>query len=281
MTHGSTRDTREVSVLTLNIGAAARPRAEQLLTWLVDAGHDAGHDVVLLTETSAGPGTAYLLDHFARAGYTIVNTPDHGDRGAALITRIPVLDQPVQFKTVTIPGRVAAAVLDTRPRLCVAAVYVPSRDRSTDKTDRKHRFLTSLQDALATLPDHQRDGLLLGGDYNVIARTHQPSLPGFLPFEYDFLDHLHALGLVDVHDHHHPDAPQPHSWIGRTGDGYRYDYLHLARPLAGRITGCAYLHTTRQNRLTDHAAVTATLRLDQVQRLPVQAVTADDDLALF
>lgn len=198
-----------------------------------------------------------------------------------LITRIPLLGQPVQFKPVTIPGRVAAAVLDTHPRLCVAAVYVPSRDRSLTKTDRKRRFLTSLQEALSALPGHQRDGLLLGGDYNVIARTHQPPLPGFPPFEYDFLDHLRTVGLVDVHDHHHPDAPQPHSWIGRTGDGYRYDYLHLARPLTDRITSRAYLHPTRRNRLTDHAAVTATLHLDQVQRLPVHDVTTGDDLALF
>lgn len=274
VTHGGTC---EVSVVTLNIGAAARPRAEQILAWLTDT----GHDVILLTETSAGPGTAHLLDRFARAGYTVIKTPDDGDRGAALITRIPVIDQPVALQKVTIPGRVAAAVLDTQPRLCAVGVYVPSRDRSTDKTGRKRQFLASLHEALSALPDDQRGGLLLGGDYNVIARTHQPDLPGFLPFEYDFLDRLHALGLVDVHDHHHPHAPQPHSWIGRTGDRYRYDYLHLARPLAERITGCAYLHATRQDRLTDHAAVTAALRLDHARRLPVDAVTVADEIALF
>ncbi|REF00735.1 endonuclease/exonuclease/phosphatase family protein [Thermomonospora umbrina] len=275
---GSGDPSSGLSVLTVNIGAAARPRADRLLQWLT--GRD--DDVVLLTETSAGPGTAHLLDRFARAGYTVVNTPDDADRGAALISRVPVLDDRLpSLDKVSVPGRVAAAVLDTRPRLYVIGVYVPSRNRSTAKTDRKQRFTATVLDALTALPDEHRDGLLLSGDHNVIARTHHPPLPGFLPFEYDFLDRLGAFGLVDVHDHHHPHAPHPHSWIGRTGDRYRYDYLHLARPLTGRITDCSYLHDTREQRLTDHAAVTATLRLDHTPRLPVTPITEADDNALF
>ncbi|GII90639.1 exodeoxyribonuclease III [Sinosporangium siamense] len=245
-----------LSVLTVNIGAASRERAERLLGWLATR----PEQVVLLTETSAGTGTAFLLEEFSRAGWRVVNTPDDGDRGAALVSRIALTDQSVDLGAVSIPGRIAAAVLDTSPQICVAAVYVPSRDRSLAKTERKETFITSLLKTLAALPEQTRRHLVLGGDYNVIGRTHRPLHRGFLPFEFGLLEALNEQGLRDAHDLLRTEE-QPYSWIGRTGDGYRYDYLHVGAELAGRIDACAYLHETREQGLTDHAALTATLRV--------------------
>lgn len=257
-------------ILTVNIGAASLDRAKMLLDWL--AGRP--EDVIALTETSAGPGTAFLLDQFRRAGYAVVNTPDDGDRGAALVSRIPVLDpEPFGPDSVSIPGRLAAAVLDTDPPVTVTGVYVPSRDRSATKTDRKQRFVASLLEALAGLPDEHRAHLVLCGDYNVIARTHQPLHTGFLPFEFAMLDTLAELGLIDAHEQCAPGV-QAYSWIGRTGDGYRYDYFHIGHALGGLLDNCAYLHETRDNRLTDHAATTLTLRVHAARldtRDPAQA----------
>lgn len=201
-------------VLTSNIGAASRQRAENLLVWLAAW----PEDVFVLTETSAGAGTAYLLDRFRQASYAVVNTPDDSDRGAALVSRVPVLnDQLPTLDKVTIPARVAAAVLDTRPRVSVVGVFVPSRDRSVGKTERKEQFIGSFLDALAHLPAANRAGLVLGEDYNVISRTHQPAHSGFLPFEYRLLETLTESGLLDAHERCAPGA-QPHSWIGRTDD---------------------------------------------------------------
>jgi exodeoxyribonuclease-3 len=133
---------------------------------------------------------------------------------------------------------------------------------------------------LDKLPDDLRGHLVLGGDYNVIARTHRPLHPGFLAFEFGFLEALEAHGLVDAHERCSP-GEQPYSWIGRTGDGYRYDYFHIGQHLADHIRGCAYLHQTRERRLTDHAAVTLTLDVDRVARLDTADPTADDTLMLF
>jgi exodeoxyribonuclease III len=263
-------------VLTINIGAASRQRAEKLLIWLAAR----PEDVFILTETSAGAGTAYLLDQFRQTGYAVVNTPDDGDRGAALISRIPILGEHlVALDKVTIPARIAAAVLDTRPRVSVVGVYVPSRDRSVDKTERKQLFIGSLLDALAALPATNRAGLVLGGDYNVISRTHQPAHMGFLPFEYGLLEALAESGLIDAHAYCTPDT-QPHSWIGRTGEGYQYDYFHVTRDLSARIEACTYLHETREQQLTDHAAVTLSLRAD-APRLDLGDPTESDEIALF
>ena len=159
-------------------------------------------------------------------------------------------------------------------------MYVPSRDRSSGKTEKGEPFVTSLLAAIDGLPPNVRDRLVLGGDYNVISRTHQPLHAGFLPFEFGLLEQLEAHGLVDAHQRCAPNE-QAYSWIGRTGDGYRYDYFHVGRALAARIQTCAYLHETRERKLTDHAAVTLSLAIDMVQRRATRALSADEALTLF
>jgi exodeoxyribonuclease-3 len=158
-------------------------------------------------------------------------------------------------------------------------MYVPSRDRSLDKTQRKELFIGSLLEGLAGLPPDDRDHLVLGGDYNVIARTHRPLHPGFLPFEFNLLESLEGHGFIDPHDHCSP-GDQPYSWIGRTGDGYRYDYFHVGPALTGHIDACSYLHETREQRLTDHAAVTVSLRA-QTKRLETVDPTESAEATLF
>lgn len=142
----------------------------------------------------------------------------------------------------------------------MVSTYVPSRDRGESKTARKQEFITSLLGALDALPADVASRTLIGGDYNVIARDHQPRHQGFLPFEYGFLEHLEAVGYADVYTRVHP-GEQAHSWIGRTGEGYRYDYLHAGAALTEMVSGCRYLHETRERRLTDHAAVTMSLNV--------------------
>ncbi|GAA3174317.1 endonuclease/exonuclease/phosphatase family protein [Nonomuraea roseoviolacea] len=265
-----------VAALTINIGAASIERARLLVRWLAAR----EEDVFLLTETSAGTGTAHLLEQFRRAGYTIVKTADvDGERGAALVSRIPLAGPPLLLDPISIPGRAAAAPLDTIPRTWFASVYVPSRDRSADKTTRKEMFISSLLKVLAGLPGQQRDHLIIGGDYNVITADHRPLHPGFLPFEFALLDELRAYGFIDAFEHCRPGV-QEYSWIGRTGAGYRYDYFHVGRALADRISGCAYLHETREQGLTDHAAVQVDLDLDAA-RLPCDDPSGPETIELF
>jgi exodeoxyribonuclease-3 len=267
-----------LSLLTVNIGAASRTRAEAMLRWL-DARTD---DVVVLTETSAGDGTAHLLDQFRRAGYRVIqNGHDDGERGTAIVSRVRVLDTHTPLlANVTIPGRVAAAVLDVDPPITVIGVYVPSRDRTLDKVDKKQRFIASLLDAIALAPSDQLSTTIVAGDYNVIARSHRPLHAGFLPFEFGLLESLSQLGMVDAHQRCAPDA-QPYSWIGRTGDGYCYDYIHVGRALVSAIGTCTYLHETRDQRLTDHAAVALALQVSRAERLQTLELADEEPAALF
>jgi exodeoxyribonuclease III len=270
-----------LSMLTVNIGAASPERARPLLDWLARR----PEEVLVITETSAGPGTSWLLDRFRTAGFAVIKTADaDGERGSAMVSRVRLArDLTAEFAAVSIPCRVAAAVLDTEPAISVIGVYVPSRDRSAEKTERKQRFIRTFVESCDKLPDDLRHHLLLGGDYNVIGKTHRPLHPGFLPFEFGLLDGLLERGLVDAFEHIAPDD-RAYSWIGRTGDGYRYDYMHVGPGLAGLISACSYLHETRQLNLTDHAAMTLTLQAAAKPletRNPADTEVADGALTLF
>ncbi len=255
-----------LTVLTLNVQAAALPRAGRLAAWL----ETRDDHIVVLTETSNGPGTAHLLDGSRSAGLTVAHSrsPD-GDRGCAIISRLPTTARPDLLGGVSLPGRALAVTIDAEPAVTVVGLYVPSSDRAPDKVTKKRAFLSSVLDALRSMGDRQRAHLLLAGDYNVISRDHQPRYPGFLPFEYDFLDALTQLGLTDAHQRLHPGV-QAHSWIGRGGNGYRFDYLHTGAALTTHLAACDYLHQPREQKLTDHAAVAASLNI-QVEHLPATA----------
>jgi exodeoxyribonuclease-3 len=247
-----------LSVLTFNIAAAAQPRADAILRWL----RSRSDDVIVLTETSGGPGTELLVEGLRAAGFAIRHTRDPSERGVLLASRIPIARDLSEEVAVTLPCRAPAVVLETTPRkLALVGVYIPSRDRSEVKVARKEAFIASLLASLRKLPAVQRNRLVLAGDYNVVAPHHEPPLPGFFPWEYGLHDELEKIGLRPAHELR-PRGGHPHSWIGRTGTGYLYDYVHVGRGLHRSVERCEYLHGPRQRRLSDHAAVAVRVRLD-------------------
>jgi exodeoxyribonuclease-3 len=71
--------------------------------------------------------------------------------------------------------------------------------------------------------------------------------PGLLSAEH---------GLTDAFRHLHPTAAE-YSWVGRTGDGYRYDHVFCSASLCPLIASCQYVHEPREDGLSDHSALTA------------------------
>jgi len=246
-----------LTLLTFNIGAAASPRAGAILRWL----RSRADDVVVLTETSGGAGTDLLAEGLRATGFRVRHARDARERGVLLASRIGFVDDFSEQVGVTLPCRARAVVLDTEPRqVALVGVYVPSRDRSDHKVARKQAFIASMLAGLRQLPAALRERLVLAGDYNAVARRHDPPLPGFFRWEYDLHDELEGIGLRPAHELR-PRRDQPHSWIGRTGLGYLYDYVHVGSGLHGGVERCAYLHGPRERRLSDHAAVVVRLRI--------------------
>lgn len=255
---GPTTQADGLTFLTLNISGPSVPRAHRLLDYLgaLDT------DVLVLTETRPMPGTNQLLDAFRAAGYgvTCVHPLSPRERGVAIVHRVGEVEQ-VPCSSIDLDHRLALVRLHLDSPVVLAGIYVPSRDSSPMKIERKHTFLEQSLKVLGSLGSH----VILMGDFNVLHRTHVPKYSAFRSWEYDFLESLEELGFVDAHADLHPGV-QAHSWVGRTGDGYRYDYAFVSASLQERVTRCDYISTSRDHGVSDHCGVLLGLRAPALLR---------------
>jgi exodeoxyribonuclease-3 len=267
-----------LSVLTLNIANPSPDRAQRQLTWL--AGRE--EHVLVLTETKASQGCALLAGAFRAAGYTVFDSPPApGEYGVMIASRVRAEPDHLTTGLGYLPSRAASCLLPTPDgTMRLVGAYVPSRDASVEKTERKRRWLAEFGAILDSAGGPHP--VVLAGDLNVLEPGHQPRYRFFTDFEYDFYRSLtDRHGLVDAYRHQHPDTVE-HSWVGRTGDGYRYDHAFCTAALGDRITGCGYDHTPRLERLSDHSALTMQLAVTSPPALPVtDPTTATAEPTLF
>ena len=99
------------------------------------------------------------------------------------------------------------------------------------------------------------------GDFNLLEPNHIPQYRSlFKDWEYGFYTALTRYRLKDSFRHLNPEATE-HSWVGRTGDGYRYDHCFVSVDLLPLIHSCYYLHKPREERLSDHSALITNMAL--------------------
>jgi exodeoxyribonuclease III len=251
-----------VRFVTLNVSGPSAARASRLLEFLPSL----EADVLVLTETRQNQGTAELLGSYRDSGYAVVaaQSMDASERGVAVIQRVGRPVPLVRELTAEAQHRLVASEVCADQAITVIGAYVPSRDASPAKIARKQRFLSQMT-ALAGRWANER--LVFLGDLNIVSRQHVPHFTTFRCWEYDALEALEHHGLVDAHALLHPDE-QVHSWIGRKGAGYRYDYAFVSAGLVPYLVDCEYVHEPRELGLSDHAAVVLTLDLPVAQVSP-------------
>ena len=263
--------TSALGILTVNIGNPSLQRAERQLGWL-DARDE---DVFVLTETCDSRGTDLLVDRLRGAGWDVVApVPRDGDRGVVVASRVRLEAEQSAFLE-DLPARAVRVAVTGGPE--VIGVYVPSRDASERKTDRKREFVAALSRALRARHEHSA---VLVGDLNVVEPNHQPRRPEFFAWEYALYEDLLDNGWADAYRLLHPDA-RDHSWTGPDDDGYRFDHAFVTADLADGVMRCGYAHETRELGLTDHSALTLTIPGAQVLRLAVEPSLTRDPMALF
>ncbi|WP_381793051.1 hypothetical protein [Streptomyces niveus] len=250
MSHQTTLD-----VLTFNLNNPGRERAERQLAYLMGR----PEEVLVLTETVDSTGCALLASRFRAEGYEVVfPRPGRGERGVMIVSRLAI--RPGRDVAEYLPHRAVSVVVDTlEGPLEVVGLYVPSRDATATKKARKEKFL---EDCLIGLPGGKAGSQVVTGDFNILEPNHVPRYKFFQAFEYDFYNWLGKVGYVDAYRELHPDSEE-YSWVGRTGDGYRYEHAHVSADLRRKLLRCLYVHTPRtgEDRLTDHSALTLSLAL--------------------
>jgi exodeoxyribonuclease-3 len=271
-----TPPTTHLGILTANIGNPSPQRAERQLAWL--AGRP--EQILVLTETADSKGCAWLAERFTAAGYVVTfPTPVHRERGVMIVSRVGAAATTPLPDVGYLPHRAASVTVATSDgALDIIGLYVPSRDATPVKTERKQQFIQACRDRLPAAGDRMR---LILGDFNILEPGHQPRYPIFKPFEYGFYDWFAANGYLDAWRAHHPDGFH-YSWVGRTGDGYRYDHAFVSTVLRDRLVGCDYVDDPRTvNSLSDHSALSVRLAVQPADPLLVSDPTEPEQSVLF
>ncbi|MFH8221731.1 endonuclease/exonuclease/phosphatase family protein [Streptomyces sp. NPDC018057] len=257
-----------LDVLTFNLNNPGRERAARQLAYLAAR----PEQVLVLTETADSAGCDLLASRFEAAGFSVTYPrPGRGERGVMVVSRLAV--KRGAPRVTYLPHRCVSVWVDTvEGPVEVLGLYVPSRDAREAKKARKAKFL---HECLANLPPGG-DGMLrlVMGDFNILEPDHVPRYRFFQDFEYEFYRGLGEAGYRDAFRALHPDATE-YSWVGRTGDGYRYDHAHASRDLARELRACEYVHEVRTPpdhllpRLTDHSPLTVSIAVQPYDPLDV------------
>jgi exodeoxyribonuclease-3 len=243
----------ELKLFTLNVSGPSLSRATRIVHFLSEL----DPDVIVLTETRDTPGTRHILDSYREAGYEVVapSTIESGERGVAIVHRVKG-EPGGGAVTVDLAHRLLIVRLALDVPVTMIGAYVPSRDASVAKITRKQTFLSQMVSLLKGLPD--QECVILMGDFNVIGRSHEPKYSSFRSWEYESLVEIASCGLVDAFAELHPGV-SAHSWFGRTGHGYRYDYGFLSQRWSTRLLHCAYVDEPRHQGLSDHSGLLMTV----------------------
>ena len=116
-----------------------------------------------------------------------------------------------------LPSRAELVALD---RLDVVGLYIPSRDESHEKIQRKRGFCTAVS-GFADRP--LRDAVVIG-DLNVLEPVHRPHYGTFRDWEYRFYDEFLVRGFVDAYRLRHP-SDMEYSWVDYANRGYHRSCL--------------------------------------------------------
>jgi len=249
--------TNATSIFCWNIANPSLKRSQEQAEWLKAR----PENVFVLTETKNSQGCNYLEKFFLSQGYDVLfPKPEGKEYGCMLISKKGVIDKSTSCSYINfLPSRMVSVNISflNKP-LEILGIYVPSRDKSPEKIIRKRKFIDSIVEVLKLIPKEKPK--IICGDFNIIETDHVPHYPFFEKWEYSFFDSLLENGFRDAFKHLNPNL-QEYSWIGHTGDGYRYDYCFVSENILGNIKSSFYLHHTREMKLSDHSAIITEIAL--------------------
>jgi exodeoxyribonuclease-3 len=253
---------KNLNVLTINIGNPSIERARSQVKWIEER-HE---DIIVLTETKNSEGCKYIEDYFAKPKIDLFSLDTEkkyyvfypksitGDLGVMIISKIPIeKGYSIYDNSNIFYSRFAACdIIFNQIKINIIGLYIPSRDNSKEKIDRKKEFC---RDIANYIKNSQATYRIICGDFNILDKNHIPHYSTFFDWEYRFYDFLINMKYADAFRHCYPDLNE-YSWVGRTNDGYRYDYFFVSDSLTDNIRDCCFLHETRTtHKITDHSAV--------------------------
>lgn len=252
---------KNLEIMSLNIGNPSLERAKAQIKWL-EARQE---DVFILTETKNSDGCNYIADYFLGCRFDLFTLgtdkkynvffpkSQTGDLGVMIISKLPLKNSYSIFDQNNIYfSRFAGCDIEfCGIDIHLIGLYVPSRDRSDEKVARKKVFCIDVAKHIKSIKDEK--SCIICGDLNILERNHIPHYTTFFEWEYAFYDFFSKNDFVDTFKFCNPNSIE-YSWVGRTNDGYRYDYCFTSKKMENKIIKSFYFHEPRGT-FTDHSAI--------------------------
>jgi len=196
------------SVFCWNIANPSVERASKQADWLSKR----GEDVFVLTETKNSKGCTFIEDYFRKNDYSVIFVrPEGKEYGSMIISKLRL--EPIKFYDLddNLKNRVVSVKVFTNNKFVeIIGAYIPSRDKSFGKIQRKKKFIENLSKSFQLYNNDSKR--IFCGDFNILEPGHTPHYPFFENWEYDFYDSLLNYGLVDSFRHLNPKI-QDYSWL--------------------------------------------------------------------
>ncbi len=251
------------SLFCWNIGNPSEERAKRQAIWLDKRPEHA----FVLTETKNSNGCLFIEKYFKERNYDVFfPKPKNNEYGTMIISKYSLKTSNFSNKITYLRSRIASVKLELSTGLLeIIGVYVPSRNSEPKKVIKKKRFLENLIGTLKKKPTSSKT--IFCGDLNILEPNHIPRYSFFQKWEYGFYQNLTDNKLTDAFRHLSPRAKE-YSWIGRTGDGYRYDHCFASKDLLSSLHESYYLSQPRKMKLSDHSALVTTFNLKPLNLKP-------------
>ena len=237
-----------------NIANPSQQRALHQATWLLEN----PADVLVLTECKRSRGCELLANFFSAHGHEVIfPRPLDNEYGVLLASKHNLKLSDFSKQIQYLNSRVVSVMIPSiMGGLEIIGVYVPSRGFDTGtRAKKKSQFMRNLYHALASRSYRPR---VFCGDLNVLEPDHIPNYRHFQDWEPGFYRNIQKCHLTDAFRFLYPTA-QEYSWVGRSGDGYRYDHCFVSEDLLPLIRDCSYAHQTRALGLSDHSVLSLEL----------------------
>lgn len=241
-----------IKILNWNIRNPSLQRAIRQVEWI----RNIKPNVIILTEAKNSNGCCFITDKLNSYGYDAY-MPTVKDNDYCVIIASRGFDSKIKKLNMNfLPHRLLCLKCNTfLGEIIFVGIYVPSRGprerRNVDKKKFQEEIIRVFNDLSMK---NMLKNYVICGDLNVIERNHIPSYTFFGEWEYNFYDSFKKNGLIDTYTFLNPRVIE-HSWFGRSGDGYRFDHIFVAKKLLKYVKSCSYVHEPRYNKLSDHSAM--------------------------
>jgi exonuclease III len=221
-----------LSILSWNIRQGGGTRISKILSALTTA----KPEIIVLSEYQNNISGLKIRSGLLQAGYRFqhVTPAPSKQNSAAIFSKLPCDQYLFPHSDETYPHNVLASEFDA---FTVVGMYLPHK--------KKHLLFDFL------LEYTRRDKpCILVGDFNSGINGVDQAGKSF--WYEDKLLALQKQGYKDAFRHLHGSVRE-YSWFSHQGNGYRYDHTYVEQSLLPITTKCAYLHSWREEGLSDHS----------------------------